>query len=153
MYLIGRLHQSTFCYLINALLSSLLTYLLIEHCCYCHHSVFDASIDCYNVYKVETIGDAYMVASGLPTVNDHHAQEMSLLALEFSDSVKQLVVPHLPQRTIKLRIGLHSGSLTFTKLITKCLSLFFFLQQTYALSITFIIMTRFDELTIGHFFA
>jgi len=76
--------------------------------------VFDASIDRYNVYKVETIGDAYLVASGLPSVYDRHAQEMSLLALELLDSVKQHIIPHLPQKTIQLRIGLHSGWSTFT---------------------------------------
>jgi len=58
---------------------------------------------------VETIGDAYMVASGLPTVYDRHAQEMSLLALEMLDSAKHHVVPHLPQEKLQLRIGLHSG--------------------------------------------
>jgi len=77
-------------------------------------SVFDASIDRYKVYKVETIGDAYMVASGLPTVYDRHAQEMSLLALELLDSVKQHTIPHIPEQKLQLRIGLHSGSLTFS---------------------------------------
>ena len=87
--------------------------------------MFDASIDRYNVYKVEnkpesvvykveTIGDAYMVASGVPTVYDRHAQEMSLLALELSNLVKEHVIPHLPERTVQLRIGLHSGSSAFT---------------------------------------
>jgi len=66
------------------------------------------------MYKVETIGDAYLVASGLPTVYDRHAQEMSLLALELLDSVKQHVIRHLPQQRTQLRIGLHSGSTTFT---------------------------------------
>ena len=69
------------------------------------------------VYKVETIGDAYMVASGLPTVYDRHAQEMSLLALELLDSVKHHVIQHLPQQKLQLRIGLHSGSSVFTHCI------------------------------------
>jgi len=59
--------------------------------------------------KVETIGDAYMVASGLPIVYERHAQEMSLLALELLDSVKDHVIQHLPERTTQLRIGLHTG--------------------------------------------
>ena len=63
--------------------------------------------------KVETIGDAYMVASGLPTVYERHAQEMSLLALELLESVKHHVIPHLPEQNIQLRIGLHSGSRSF----------------------------------------
>jgi len=61
------------------------------------------------VHKVETIGDAYMVASGLPTIYERHAQEMSLLALELLDSVKDHVIQHLPEQRTQLRIGLHTG--------------------------------------------
>ena len=69
---------------------------------------------CLSMYKVETIGDAYMVASGLPTVYERHAQEMSLLGLELLDSVKHHVIQHLPEHKTQLRIGLHSGLLVFT---------------------------------------
>jgi len=66
-------------------------------------------------YKVETIGDAYMVASGLPTVYERHAREMSLLALELRESVKHHVIQHLPEEKTQLRIGLHTGSMTLKR--------------------------------------
>jgi len=72
-------------------------------------SLFDEAIDRYIVYKVETIGDAYVIASGVPSVYDRHAQEMSLLALELMNSVKNHVIDHLPEEKLRLRIGLHSG--------------------------------------------
>jgi len=88
----------------------LLTFCLPYNYSVVNYSVFDASIDRYNVYKVETIGDAYMVASGLPTVYERHAQEMSLLSLELQDSVKHHVVEHMPHQKLQLRIGLHTGT-------------------------------------------
>ncbi|XP_045912769.1 receptor-type guanylate cyclase gcy-19 isoform X3 [Micropterus dolomieu] len=71
---------------------------------------FDTRIDSYNVYKVETIGDAYMVVSGLPERNgDRHADEIAKMALDLVAAVRQVSIPHMPNHRLQLRAGIHTG--------------------------------------------
>ncbi|XP_052261252.1 atrial natriuretic peptide receptor 1-like [Dreissena polymorpha] len=74
------------------------------------YTCFDAIIENYDVYKVETIGDAYMVASGLPERNgNEHVRQIALMSLEIVHSVCQFVIRHQPEVPLRARIGLHSG--------------------------------------------
>jgi len=43
---------------------------------------FDECIDMRDVYKVATIGDAYLVVSGLPHKTTDHSRQVCLLALD-----------------------------------------------------------------------
>ncbi|XP_022085768.1 atrial natriuretic peptide receptor 1-like [Acanthaster planci] len=71
---------------------------------------FDSTIENYDVYKVETIGDAYMVASGLPVRNgDKHAGEICTMALDLLSFVKTFHIAHKPEEHLQLRIGVHTG--------------------------------------------
>ncbi|ESO97952.1 hypothetical protein LOTGIDRAFT_153062 [Lottia gigantea] len=72
--------------------------------------MFDSVVDYYDAYKVETIGDAYMVVSGLPIRNgEQHAVEISRMSLALLDGIKSFTIRHRPQDMLKLRIGIHSG--------------------------------------------
>ncbi|XP_066155492.1 atrial natriuretic peptide receptor 1-like isoform X1 [Euwallacea fornicatus] len=74
------------------------------------YGLFDSRVEHYEVYKVETIGDAYMVVSGLPERNGlKHAFEISRLALDLLGAIKQFKIRHRPDYPLRLRIGLHSG--------------------------------------------
>eukprot|EP00096_Caligus_rogercresseyi_P005649 TRINITY_DN21613_c0_g1_i1.p1 TRINITY_DN21613_c0_g1~~TRINITY_DN21613_c0_g1_i1.p1 ORF type:complete len:485 (-),score=145.48 TRINITY_DN21613_c0_g1_i1:104-1558(-) len=74
------------------------------------YKLFDARIDRYDVYKVETINDSYMVASGLPVRNgDKHAAEIATMALDLLNRSVSFIIPHRQGEKLQLRIGIHTG--------------------------------------------
>ncbi len=69
-------------------------------------SYFDTLTDKYGLEKIRTIGDNYMVASGVPIPRDDHAHALASMALEmnsFLDSRDQA------DHEIQFRIGMNSG--------------------------------------------
>ncbi|XP_032358108.1 heat-stable enterotoxin receptor [Etheostoma spectabile] len=71
---------------------------------------FDSIVDHHDVYKVETIGDAYMVASGLPKRNgNRHAVDICRMALDILAFMGTFQLRHLPGIPVWIRIGIHSG--------------------------------------------
>jgi adenylate cyclase len=69
---------------------------------------FDELVDRYDVEKIKTIGDCYMVAAGVPTQRSDHAQALAELALEMRECAKTCL-PEDPDLDVRLRIGISSG--------------------------------------------
>jgi class 3 adenylate cyclase len=65
-------------------------------------SAFDTLTEKYGLEKIKTIGDCYMVVSGIPQPRPDHALALAEMALEMHGAIAHL-------RPLCLRIGIHSG--------------------------------------------
>ncbi|CAJ0928799.1 unnamed protein product, partial [Mesorhabditis belari] len=71
---------------------------------------FDECITKNDGYKVETIGDAYMVVSGIPEENGtSHIMHIANIALDMRQYLTTFEVPHRRNQRIKCRWGFHTG--------------------------------------------
>uniref|UniRef100_A0A8C5LUR8 guanylate cyclase n=1 Tax=Leptobrachium leishanense TaxID=445787 RepID=A0A8C5LUR8_9ANUR len=72
------------------------------------YSRFDHLTSIHDVYKVETIGDAYMVVGGVPVPSDSHAERVANFALGMRIAAREVVNP-VSGEPIKIRVGIHTG--------------------------------------------
>ncbi len=68
---------------------------------------FDQLAEKYQVEKIKTIGDAYMVISGAPIACDNHAHRIAAMALEMNGALKEVAVN--AGLDLNMRIGIHTG--------------------------------------------
>jgi class 3 adenylate cyclase len=68
---------------------------------------FDDIADQLGLEKIKTIGDAYMVCGGIPTVRGDHAEAVCEMAVRMRDCVDELAVEL--GGDFKVRIGVHTG--------------------------------------------
>ncbi|XP_046488952.1 guanylyl cyclase at 88E isoform X1 [Neodiprion pinetum] len=73
------------------------------------YSIFDTLTERNRVYKVETIGDAYMVVSGAPDKEHDHADRVCDMALDMVEAITDLKDPSTDQH-LQIRVGVHSGA-------------------------------------------
>ncbi len=70
-------------------------------------SHFDTLAERYGLEKIKTIGDAYMIASGVPDPRPDHAKVLALLALDMVESIAPDGA--VGDLGLDLRIGISSG--------------------------------------------
>jgi class 3 adenylate cyclase len=70
-------------------------------------SAFDIFSEQYNLEKIKTIGDAYMIVGGVPQPSERHTVAAAQLALEMQATVRMMSVSmRVP---LAIRIGFHVG--------------------------------------------
>ncbi|EKX49084.1 hypothetical protein GUITHDRAFT_47105, partial [Guillardia theta CCMP2712] len=84
----------------------------ISHMLNTLYTAFDALVEKHGIYKLETIGDAYMAAANLvlPQEEDH-ALRVAGFALDAVEAASNILLDDdQPQLgTVTLRVGIHSG--------------------------------------------
>ncbi|MCW7475015.1 adenylate/guanylate cyclase domain-containing protein [Leptospira levettii] len=70
-------------------------------------SEFDTIVQNHNLEKIKTIGDAYMVASGIPEAREDHCEAVALCALDMLSSIENGITQN--SKPFKIRIGIHTG--------------------------------------------
>ena len=68
---------------------------------------FDRLAAAYGVEKIKTIGDAYMVAAGIPEAQPDHAVRIAELAIRMLETVNDIAAATAVN--LQARIGVHSG--------------------------------------------
>src|SRR4051794_12338799 len=71
-------------------------------------SAFDELVDRHGLEKIKTIGDAYMVAGGLPEPRPGHLEAMAAFALDMQKAMPSLVPA--AQQDLQIRVGINVGS-------------------------------------------
>ncbi|MGL5061926.1 MAG: adenylate/guanylate cyclase domain-containing protein, partial [Microcoleus sp.] len=70
-------------------------------------SSFDLLTEKYGLEKIKTIGDAYMVAGGIPVPRTDHAEAIALLALDMQRAIDRF--NEESAETFNIRIGINTG--------------------------------------------
>lgn len=73
------------------------------------YSLFDAYTELLGVLKIETIGDAYFVASGVPEPVPDHAARLVEFAISMGAALPKIRIVEGRDFTLTIRIGIHTG--------------------------------------------
>ena len=70
-------------------------------------SAFDRLTEKHGLEKIKTVGDAYMVVSGIPMPRVDHAEAIAKMALDMLAAIAQFNADN--HQNLNIRIGIHSG--------------------------------------------
>lgn len=71
-------------------------------------TVIDNVAEKHGLEKIKTVGDAYIVAGGLPIYREDHAEAIADMALEVQEQISKMELAK--DGWLRLRIGIHTGA-------------------------------------------
>lgn len=71
-------------------------------------SSFDQLAEKYELEKIKTIGDAYMIVGGLPTPRADHAEAIAEMALDMLAQINEISIRE--SASLQIRIGINTGA-------------------------------------------
>lgn len=72
-------------------------------------AAFDVLVEKHGLEKIKTVGDAFLVAAGLPEPRTDHAEAIADFALDLQRAAPEISLPD--GGSLEIRIGFHSGPL------------------------------------------
>lgn len=69
--------------------------------------LWDSLLEHFNVEKVKTIGDCYMVSGGMPTPNSTHAEDVLEFAIALFQALEYYNETH--KSNLRIRVGMNTG--------------------------------------------
>jgi class 3 adenylate cyclase len=83
---------------------------LVKEIDYCYRA-YDGIIERYGLEKIKTMGDSYICAGGLPTMNFTHPEDIVNAALDIRDFMDKYIADRQAkgEPTFEIRIGVHTG--------------------------------------------
>ncbi|MCT7962158.1 HAMP domain-containing protein [Laspinema sp. D1] len=70
-------------------------------------SRFDRALERYQLEKIKTIGDCYMVVAGMPVPSENSAVAIAEMALEMQEEIARFNAEF--HQSLKMRMGIHTG--------------------------------------------
>ncbi|PIC31354.1 hypothetical protein B9Z55_012082 [Caenorhabditis nigoni] len=75
------------------------------------YSSFDYIVQKNKAFKVENVGDAYLICSGIPEMTAcRHLREVSKISLKLQEFMKTFTVRHRPSHILQIKMGITSGA-------------------------------------------
>ncbi|XP_064611689.1 uncharacterized protein LOC135475688 [Liolophura sinensis] len=88
----------------------------------CLFTLLDKRIEKYDTYRMDIVGESYMISSGVPRRNGNkHVTEIANLALDLVNVFSDLEIIYSPESRVSFKLGIHTANKIQISAVSKAL--------------------------------